>query len=527
MNYTKILQTIYSTGFFLLFLSFSYADSALTWTRNLTWSEIFTWNPSVLNCSTNKYKLVWPFDIKLWKIWEYSLKVSDENKHISPTYINYKLLKWIDVVDSFSGSKYSYEFVNTWDYVLQAKIVDQDGCIYLTNENVKTYKYIYMYIWDSFDEYSTFDDNFKQNNIVIRKILVSWKTFFSENEFLERLNENLFYLNNADLLIVDSAKFNNIFEQLWQFAKVSWTNFWEKRSYVITDLNQELLKRLLAKYLKNVWITKLNVLSKDNSLNFFSSLSREWESYFDANHWYIRLFNMSFHDLPKYKFFSFIIDSLIYNWFPSNLISLLLALSIAALIVSVFKQIIGFSVFSIYSPILFAVSMLVLWIKFSFILLLIAFLATSLTRLFTKKIYLLYSAKMSMLIILYILVTLVILWLDRFLWFNFIDYTIFSNSLILFPIIILIVVADKVFYEWFSIVSKSWLILFVEFLIVSICVYYIISSYKFQYFLLVYPETIIWVFLLNILVWRFTWLQLLEYFRFIPLIKNTLEEEEE
>jgi hypothetical protein len=170
--------------------------------------------------------------------------------------------------------------------------------------------------------------------------------------------------------------------------------------------------------------------------------------------------------------------------------------------------------------------MSVLWLKFSFILFFIAFLATFLTRFFTKRVYLLYSAKISLLITLYFIVTIIVLGLDVIMWFNMVDITLFNNTYIIFPIVFLIVVWDKVFREWEdTIFSKAWIIWFVEFIIVSISTYWLITSFQLKYILLSYPELLLIILIINIFVWRFTWLQLSEYFRFMPIIKKHFEEE--
>ncbi|MBU0626800.1 hypothetical protein KKG31_01435 [Patescibacteria group bacterium] len=130
-----------------------------------------------------------------------------------------------------------------------------------------------------------------------------------------------------------------------------------------------------------------------------------------------------------------------------NLISLLLILCVSALLISVFRQIIGFSVFGIFSPLLFTVSIFVLDVKSVLFLFIIAFIATFLTRLFTKKLHLLHSAKVSLLIILYFFLSIMILGLDAAIGTNVVDISIFSNAFIIFPIMILILVTDKIFNE--------------------------------------------------------------------------------
>lgn len=324
--------------------------------------------------------------------------------------------------------------------------------------------------------------------------------------------------------MVNSKIFDQVLDALgkinnWQDLELN-----KKQIFVVNDLNQNFLKRILAKYIKILGISKVYVLNNDYSLTFFSSLS------FGKNvivEQYVKTFSLSFSQVPKYFLLSYLVDNLIYNGFPINLIGLFFALWLGALLISIFRQVIWFSVFGIYSPIFFATSMAVFGLKLSIVLFVIAIIAVLLTRIFTKKIYLLYSAKLTILIILYFLMIVLVLGLDKILNTNLIDFGLFNNLLAIFPIIFLIVVADKVFYEWFKIKSKTWIISFIEFLIVSGVVYWVLSRDALKQLLLSYPEFIIIIFILNILVGRFTWLQLLEYFRFIPLLEKESENEEE
>jgi hypothetical protein len=64
-------------------------------------------------------------------------------------------------------------------------------------------------------------------------------------------------------------------------------------------------------------------------------------------------------------------------------------------------------------------------------------------------------------------------------------------------------------------------------MIVSFAVYGLFFWTALKHLLLAFPEVLILIFLLNIAVWRFTGLQLLEYLRFMPLIKKSSESEEE
>jgi len=143
-------------------------------------------------------------------------------------------------------------------------------------------------------------------------------------------------------------------------------NLKDKTIYLVTNSNKFFLKRLLAKYIKPIEISKIYTLSQDKLLNFLSSLSLGKITNEEP---YILSFSLSFQETPKYLAISYLVDRLIYHGFPIELITMFLVLSLGTLLVSILRQIVGFSIFGIYSPLLFAVSISILGIPFSLILL--------------------------------------------------------------------------------------------------------------------------------------------------------------
>src|SRR5574344_737995 len=135
--------------------------------------------------------------------------------------------------------------------------------------------------------------------------------------------------------------------------------------------------------------------------------------------------------------------------------------------------------------------------------------------------YLLHTAKSALLIILYFFILLLVFGFNSILKLNRIDISIFTNSYIIFPILFITLVSDKVFNEGFKLFSKGRWVAFIEFLLVSFSVYGLLYRTGLKHLLLAFPEFIILIFLLNIPVGRFTGRQLLEYFRFMPLLKNS------
>jgi hypothetical protein len=91
---------------------------------------------------------------------------------------------------------------------------------------------------------------------------------------------------------------------------------------------------------------------------------------------------------------------------------------------------------------------------------------------------------------------------------------------------ILPVLTKNIVKEDTNIFSKWFFIFVLEFVVI---VGFLLMLFKFtllKYTLIAYPDLLWLLGLLAILIGRFTWLQLLEYIRFAPLIKKSLYEEE-
>ena len=384
-----------------------------------------------------------------------------------------------------------------------------------------------IYLWEQWEEFDLgFQTNFDKQKILLQEIFISENKNFSEEEIRTKIKDNISDIQSSKVLIINTSKFDVLLQILGELHTSDDLNLQDKTIYLVTNSNKFFLKRILAKYIKPIEITKIYTLSEDKLLNFLSTLSL---GKITNDETYITPFSLSFHETPKYLAISYLVDRLIYHGFPIELITMFLVLSLGTLVVSVLRQIVGFSIFGIYSPLLFAVSMSILGVPFSLTLLGVGLVTKILMRLFTKKIYLLHNAKTSLLIILYFFLMLLIFWLNNILWLNWIDVTLFVNGFIIFPMIFIILVSDKVFNESFKLFSIGRRVAFAEFLIVSFAVYGLFYRTGLKHLLLAFPELLILIFLLNIAVGRFTGLQLLEYFRFMPLLKNSswTEEEEE
>ncbi len=500
---------------FILFLInlifFSFSD---------TWINLNNLSGSVLNdivsCNTGKFYIKWIFDVKRWDYVEY-----DINNKINVSYY-LSLYSWNDVLKKVENSKLWYLFENIGVYKLKASIYENDTeCKYKISKDINVYKKIYLYIW-LYEPFLDLDivGNYRKEDILFKKILLYDVVYDTQENFLKFFKDNIYYIKRADNIIINYNNVTSIFDMLVFLNKYYNIDFSSKKIFVIYDGNKNLIKKLLLKYMKLLDIKGVYILDKKYLIDLIVKTK-----FSDQINQYIQYYTLSFEEVSKLYVMSYFIDLLIFNWFSTNLIWILLLIAFSVVVITIFRQMIGLSVFSVYHPLFFALSLYILWFKFTFVLFIIALVSTFLIRLITKKIYLLYSPKIALLIIIYVLLFFIFIWINVLFDMNLINIKAFSNIIIIFPTLSILFVSNKIVYEWFNIISYKWWLNILEFFIVSFVVYLILSSYYLKFLFLSYPELVFGLFILNILIWRFTGLQLTEYFRFKPLIKKYFEEE--
>jgi hypothetical protein len=228
-----------------------------------------------------------------------------------------------------------------------------------------------------------------------------------------------------------------------------------------------------------------------------------------------------------YLFLSYLVDEAINNGISLQILGTLLIISVLVLLISTLRQIIGLSVFGVYQPLLFAVTLFLIGWKATLFFSIITIFSTLLVRIFSKQMYLLQSAKISLLVCLYSILLLIGFWADQQLGIGLLGKSLWSNGFIIFPVLILVMVSDKLFTDSFKIGEKSGRIALGEFIVITGISRCMLQSQMLRTFMLSYPEMLLVVLLAIIIVGRFTGLQIVELLRFMPLIRRHLEDEEE
>ncbi|HCB51122.1 TPA: hypothetical protein DEP21_00850 [Patescibacteria group bacterium] len=154
---------------------------------------------------------------------------------------------------------------------------------------------------------------------------------------MSKINENIENIKKSEKIIINTNNFDVLFQLLSRTNNLEELNLKQKEIYFITNTNKFFLKRMLAKYIKNIGVEKIYTIPKDEILNFLSTLSLNKITNQEV---YITPFSLTFQETPKLLLISYLVDNLISNGFPIDLIGILLILAISALVVSIFRQVI-------------------------------------------------------------------------------------------------------------------------------------------------------------------------------------------
>lgn len=496
----------------------------------LLWGNIFAqetvwsgWNTDITTaiCSRYDLSLEGEQNLKQWEEYHYTLQVESEKEMNKDPYVTYELWQWEQLLTSGEGTSLVYTFDKAWEYLVKMKWTLGTTCSHEAKYSIHVYEKIYTYIWPSLEELTLAHEGMAGSWIYIKEFIIENGT--TPDQLTKILADNVYYLKYADILFLESSVVSPFFETLVTLQQLIWFTIHDLDLYVLADINQSAFRRMLARYHNVMWLEKIYVIEKQYIGSLFTSLFLNKDI---STLSFVKTYAVSLAYSNKFLIISYLVDYLLQHEFPIGTLLFVLILPFLVLIISLSRQVIGLSIFGVFNPLLFAFSLHIIGIPLTLIFFVAAFLATIFMRIFTKKIYLLYSAKISLLVVLYSILSLGALWAVNYFGWAVLDYNLFQNTYIIFPFLFLIMVGDRVFSEKFYLFDKGWWIGLLEFFLVSVVLYQVMSSLRVQNILLWYPELSLLSILILVLIGRFTWLQLLEYIRFMPLIKHYFEEEE-
>ena len=426
-------------------------------------------------------------------------------------------------LDAASGEKFPHIFSEPGTYRVDAAGKDPRGCAVAASLPVRVFDRFFAYVGDGRDGLDLgFEDKFAARSELFRRFLVDPGVSGGAGErALAAFDQADGFLVQADRVVVDMPDVAAAFQALAKWSKAHGADLSKKELYVVSGVSDNFLNRVLAANAQAAGVSRVSAVRQGALLDVLAALSVGKAPSAEQ----VSPFTVSFAEASKLYVFSYAVDSVLYAGFPPDLLGLLLALSVMCLVVAFANQVLGLSAFGTYYPVLFALSLSAVGVGTSLLLLAAALLAGWSVQLFTRRIHLLHTAKKATFFVTYLALTVAALALDRSLGWGWADYAVFSNAFALFPVITAAVVAERLFDEDVALWTRSGWLAVAEFSAVTGALYFLAQWTGLRYFLLAYPEMLIVVLASCVLVGRFTGLQAVEYFRFLPVLKKKGEEE--
>ncbi len=195
-------------------------------------------------------------------------------------------------------------------------------------------------------------------------------------------------------------------------------------------------------------------------------------------------------------------------------VKLLMVIPIGLLVTTIFRNIIGINTFGTFTPILLALAFLETKLIWGLVIFLFVIIISIFAKWILDKLKILFISRLS--VILTFVVTAMIILI-------FVSYRTgleAISSITFFPIVIMIMILER-----FSIIqvesgTKNSLLLFLGTVVVASIGYLVMSSEIVQFFMLFFPELLLAILGLLILIGCYTGLRLTELWRFRPLERS-------
>lgn len=196
---------------------------------------------------------------------------------------------------------------------------------------------------------------------------------------------------------------------------------------------------------------------------------------------------------------------------PEQTVLLLLMLPLVATLVAFFRQVVGIKAFGIYTPSIITFALLAFdpnGIKYGIAIFVSVILVGMVTRLALKRFRLLYLPRVAITLSIVSLAILIILVLGG------IYKRTGLASVSIFPLLIMITLAEKFIATQIEKGSRTAFILAVETLVISVIGYYLVGWDALTNLILRYPWLVLLTFVINFSLGKWTGLRITEYLRF-------------
>jgi len=465
--------------------------------------------------------------------------IFDASKTLSPDANKNLTFKW-DFGDGNKdeGGEVVHNYTSSGPKTISLTVNDGEKTSVSTKE-IFVYKKIIIFITDRSDlkERIAGFKNFARErdiNIMLIESYESATDFISEEILKRKLIESIDDLKKLDKIIVWTDGNSGLNALSWVKQQQTETNepisFDTKSILFLADSGQG-ASQIYRQY--DLLKPENIIVAKEAAIYPFieSSDSSKFIERLKTDGYDFSLINEQTGQLQIWNFVSYFVNYLIDSGIPANTVILILMLPVIATIVAFMKQIIGITTFGIYTPSIITLTFWILGLKVGLLTLLIVFLVGTGSRYALKKLSLLYIPKMAIVLTMVALAIFAMLIIS--IKFNLFDAEFFALSI--FPMLILSTLTEKFINVQTEEGFKKAIVLTLETVFVAIVAYIVIGGevdllflkMKFsslQSFMLSYPEIILLIIFINILLGRWTGLRLVERIRFREVLRHVEEE---
>jgi len=477
-------------------------------------------------CEKYELSLEGPSDFEVGHMISYSAVLLDKventklvlDETLEWAEITYRVFQWTNVLHKTTEGPVVFTFPEVGVYDISANVTTED-CTFQSTLVARSYDDVFFYLWEFVEDFNEgLEQNLQQHEVLFSKFILDVGEDLDSNEQRKQNLENKYTdIDHSQIVFFNLTNFSNIFSIIEQWQETEWISFAEKKVVVVSSIDPALLKKFLAPFFKGQNF-ELYLINMDELRNVFfylsiGEISKVYDSFQNP---------VTFVGWSQSFTLGSLVDVMIYSWFSMDVLAMLMVVALSILLLVFLRQVIGFSVYGLYYPLLMAGIFVWLWETLTILFFIIALIAHLVSLLIQEKINMLVHAKMWLYLVIYILLTMLFLGLMT-AWFDYQwNIGISQDIFIVISYLLIPIVAKKSFSGLKSFFKTKTAVNIVWYLVLSYILALLLMSVWLQHRLLVRPGLIFIILVLVIMLGKFTGLQVMEYIRFWPLIKDQL-----
>ncbi len=357
--------------------------------------------------------------------------------------------------------------------------------------------------------------------------------FISEEVLTKKLTEQSAIIQKANQIVIwtkENSGLNAISRYIRNNPEKAANNFKQKTITVI-EKNISSAESRIQRQFDQIKPDKIIVAKESVVQLVMQGLNNdEIIENLDKGGYEYKVINEKTGKLRPWNFMSYFVNILISNGIPDNTIALLLLLPIIATVVAFMKQFVGITTFGIYTPSIITLSFLIIGMGAGILTLAVSISIGAALRPALKKVRMLFIPKMAIVITVVSLMLLLVLISSIYLGFFNADFL----SIAIFPMLILATLVEKFVAAKTEKGLSSATVLMLGTVFVAVIAYFIaggainigfttIKLNLIKNIILTYPELVLLMIVINVILGKWSGLRVLERIRFREVLRHIEE----